>query len=305
MTPEAKPPMPPMPMPPVPTTPSTLAPPTLSPLVRKKLEERITGGQLELPVLPEVASQVVTLSNDPNADMRKMASLVQRDQAMAGHLMRLANSPFYAPKTPLVSLDQVVSRMGMKKVREIALVISCQSKVFAVPGHEATVKKLFRHSLAAAAFAQEIARSRRWNVEEAFLCGLLHDVGRPVLLQELVDLHAEANLPFQADAAAELMSLRHAEVGSTLVNGWSLPARLGETILHHHFPSRSTTAAQTAMMTNLADDLAHLLLEDERTVTEAQIREHPMLTPLNLYPDEMEALLAKRPTVLGMIGSIA
>ena len=58
-------------------------------------------------------------------------------------------------------------------------------------------------------------------------------------------------------------------------------------------------------MTNLADDLAHLLLEDDRTVTEAQIREHPMLVPLNLYPDEMEALLEKRSMVLGMIGSIA
>ena len=286
-------------------TPTTSKPPTLSVQIRERLERRITEGKLELPVLPEVASQVVKLSNDPNADTRKLAALVQRDQAMAGHLMRLANSPFYAPKFPLVSLDQVVSRMGMKKVREIALVISCQSKVFAVPGHEATVKAMFRHALAAAAFAQEIARSRRWNVEEAFLCGLLHDVGRPVLLQELVDLHAEAGQPFQLEAAEALLSDRHAEVGSALVNGWSLPARLGDTIRFHHHPLKSTTAAQTAMMTNLADDLAHLLLTGGRDVSEAQIREHPMLVPLNLYPDEMDALLALRPTVLSMVESVS
>ncbi len=286
-------------------TPTTSTPPTLSPLVREPLEKRISDGRLELPVLPEVASQVVKLSNDPNADTRKLAALVQRDQAMAGHLMRLANSPFYAPKFPLVSLDQVVSRMGMKKVREIALVISCQSKVFAVPGHEAAVKQMFRHALAAAAFAQEIARSRRWNVEEAFLCGLLHDVGRPVLLQELVDLHAEAGLPFQTEAAAGLLSERHAEVGAALVTGWSLPARLGDTIRFHHHPLQSTTAAQTAMMTNLADDLAHLLLGGGREVTEAQVRAHPMLVPLNLYPDEMDALLALRPTVLSMVESVS
>ena len=286
-------------------TPTTSNPSILPAQVREPLERRINEGRLELPVLPEVASQVVKLSNDPNADTRKLAALVQRDQAMAGHLMRLANSPFYAPKFPLVSLDQVVSRMGMKKVREIALVISCQSKVFAVPGHEATVKRMFRHSLAAAAFAQEIARSRRWNVEEAFLCGLLHDVGRPVLLQELVDLHAEAGLPFQAEAAETLLSDRHAEVGAALVNCWSLPARLGDTIRFHHHPLKSTTAAQTAMMTNLADDLAHLLLEGGRAVGEAQVREHPMLVPLNLYPDEMDALLALRPTVLSMVESVA
>jgi hypothetical protein len=59
------------------------------------------------------------------------------------------------------------------------------------------------------------------------------------------------------------------------------------------------------MMTNLADDLAHLLLDGGRKVGEAQLREHPMLTPLNLYPDEMDALLAKRPTVKAMVESIA
>lgn len=290
-------------MPPTPTTPPVTV--RLAPAIQDQLERLIAEGKLELPVLPEVASQVVKLCNDPNADVRKLAGVVQRDQAMAGHLMRLANSPFYAPKFPLVSLDQVVGRMGMKKVREIALMISCQSKVFAVPGHEATVKQLFRHSLAAGAFAQEIARSRRWNVEEAFLCGLLHDVGRPVLLQALVDLHTAAKTPFVAGAATALIDARHADIGATLVTGWSLPARLGETLRAHHHPLTSTTAAQTAMMTNLADDLAHLLLEGGRSVSEAQVREHPMLVPLNLYPDEMDALLAKRPTVLAMVESVA
>jgi putative nucleotidyltransferase with HDIG domain len=284
---------------------SPSVPHELPPPVREELQRRIASGQLELPVLPEVASQVVKLSNDPNADVRKLAGLVQRDQAMAGHLMRMANSSFYAPKVPLVSLDQVIGRMGMKKIREIALVISCQSKVFAVPGHEATIKALFRHSLAAAAFAQEIARSRRWNVEEAFLCGLLHDVGRPILLQELVDLHAAAGLPLQLPAATALIDELHAEVGASLVTGWSLPARLGDTIRHHHHPLKSTTAAQTAMMTCLADDLAHLLLSGGREVSEDQVRGHQLLTQLNLYPDEMDALLEKRPVVLSMVESIA
>jgi putative nucleotidyltransferase with HDIG domain len=286
----------------MPTPPVTTRMPSA---IHEQLERRIAEGKLELPVLPEVASEVVKLCNDPNADVRKLASVVQRDQAMAGHLMRLANSPFYAPKFPLVSLDQVVGRMGMKKVREIALMISCQSKVFAVPGHEATVKHLFRHSLAAGAFAQEIARARRWNVEEAFLCGLLHDVGRPVLLQELVDLHNAAKVPFDAPASTALIDTRHAEIGASLVTGWSLPARLGETIRTHHHPLASPTAAQTAMMTNLADDLAHLLLDGGRKVSEAHLREHPMLAPLNLYPEEMEALLAKRPAVKAMVESVA
>jgi putative nucleotidyltransferase with HDIG domain len=276
--------------------------------VHDRLIERLRSNSLELPVLPEVASQVVTLSNDASADTRRLAQLIQRDQAMAGHLMRMANSPFYSPKIPLVSLDQVVSRMGMKRIREIALIISCQSKVFQVPGYEKLVKSHFRHSLAAAAFAQEIARSRRWNVEEAFLCGLLHDVGWPVLLQELIDIYKACDLTFDLVVAESVISALHTRIGSDLVKHWSLPARLGEAILYHHDPLKSTTAAQSAMMTNLADDLAHLtvpLLERPREVSEEMLRGHPMLAPLNLYPDEMDALLGERDKVRAMIEAVA
>jgi putative nucleotidyltransferase with HDIG domain len=274
--------------------------------VRDKLVASIAQGTLELPVLPEVASQVVKLSGDPNSDTRQLAALIQRDQAMAGHLMRMANSTLYAPKVPLVSLDQVVSRMGMKKIREIALIISCQSKVFAVPGYEGLIKAQFRHSLAAAAFAQEIARNRRWNVEEAFLCGLLHDVGRPVLLQKLIDLHQELKLPLDPAAVEAAIGALHTRVGSDLVKSWTLPARMAETVLFHHDAMKSTSAAQTAMMTQLADELAHLLLTDGgRAVAEEAVRKHPLLVPLNLYPDELDALLALRPTVKAMVEAVS
>jgi HD-like signal output (HDOD) protein len=287
---------------------STPAVPALPAPVLELLVARLKSGSLELPVLPEVATQVVKLSNDETTDTRRLAALIVRDQAMAGHLMRMANSPLYSPKIPLVSLDQVVSRMGMKKVREIALVISCQSKVFQVAGFEALVKSHFAHSLAAAAFAQEIARARRWNVEEAFLCGLLHDVGWPLLLQELVDLHKQCGCALELAAVEAAIGRLHARVGSDLVGHWALPARLAETILFHHDPLKSTSAAQTAMMTDLADDLAHLtvpLVGKGREITEEGIRRHPMLSPLNIYPDELDALLAQRDKVKAMVEAVA
>lgn len=270
----------------------------------EKLTESLKNGTLELPVLPEVATQVVSLTNDINCDSRQLAGLINRDQAMAGNVMRMVNSVFYSPPIPIVSLPQAVSRMGMKKIREIALVISCKSKVFVVPGHEQEVRDQFKHSLAAAAYAQEIARSRRWNVEEAFLCGLLHDVGRPVLLQVLVDLHKSLGCEFDKEAVEQAITKLHCYVGSELVKGWNLPARLSETIHCHHEPEKAKTAAQTTMMTNLADDMAHFIL-NQRPVTEAQLRAHPMLPQLNMYPDEFEGLLAKKSMVLNMVKSVA
>ena len=281
---------------------------TLPPVVLERLAGMIREDKLELPVLPEVAAQVVRLTNDETADARKLAELVTRDQALAGNLLRLVNSPLYSPTAPIVSLQQAVARLGLKKIREIALIISCESKVFTVPGHEGWVRQQFRHALAAGAFAQEIARSRRWNVEEGFLCGLLHDVGRPVLLQVLVDLHKICGCAFQAAATDAAIAKLHTAIGSKLVKQWALPARLSETILYHHDPLSAPTAQQTAVMTNLADDLSHYAfgadLPGARAVDETALRVHPMLAHLNLYPEELEALLAKRETVLAMVRAV-
>lgn len=264
--------------------------------------------RLELPVLPDVAGQVVRLCGDETCDVRKLAELITRDQAMAGNLMRLVNSPLYAPPTPIVSLQQAIARLGIKRIREIALIISMESKVFRVPGHEAWVKQQFRHALAAAAFAQELARAKRWNVEEGFLCGLLHDVGRPILLQTLVDLHAQHGCAPDPGALDSAIDKLHAHVGSELVKAWTLPARLSETIHHHHHPEHAASARETATLTAFADDCAHWLLGDDapgsRTVTQDTLIAHRLLGELNCYADDVDVLLGKADQIRVMIAAV-
>jgi putative nucleotidyltransferase with HDIG domain len=268
------------------------------------LAERITKGALELPVLPEAASKVVQLCNDPKTDLRQIAEAVNRDPAMAGNLMRLANSTMYGGANPLVSLDQVLARLGTARVREMALIIACQGKVFVVPGYERLVKFQFRHCLAAAVYAQEIARGRRWNVEEAFLCGLLHDIGRPVLLQEVLETCAACHVPFDLDAADGAIAVLHARVGAEMVKQWKLPVRLSEVVEYHHDPLRAPTARNQAMMTALADDLAHLIMLGPKQVAHETLLEHPLLPELNIYPDELEALIALAPKVVATVQAL-
>ncbi|MFG0319581.1 MAG: HDOD domain-containing protein [Planctomycetota bacterium JB042] len=264
------------------------------------LARKIESGEIELPVLPEVASQVITASMDEACDIRKLSTILNRDQSMAAHVLRLCNSAMYAASVPIVSLQQALSRLGLKRIREIALLISCETKVFKVAGFDLRVRALFRHSLAAAAFAQEIARARRWNVEEAFLCGLLHDIGRPVLLQTLVDLRKEMDLDVEKEAIEEASREFHCRVGKDLAARWNLSDRLIETIEYHHDPEAAPTVSRTAMMTRLADDLAHFALGKDR-VAEEEIREHPMNVPLNMYPDELEGLIQRRDEIVEMI----
>ncbi len=276
-------------------------------VVRTRLSECLKAGTLDMPMLPDVAAQVVNLANDPDADMRELTRILHRDQAMAGHLLRMANSTLFAGPSPIVSLDQAVARLGLAKIRGICLTIACKGEIFQADGFSDEVRHIFKHSLAAATFAQEIARSRRWNVEEAFLCGLLHDVGQPVLIHALVGIHKELGIPLLTPEAragvSQAATALHSHVGADLISRWSLPVRLVETVRFHHEPHRATTAAQTAMMTALADDLAHFLF-GPKVVTIEALQSHPILDPLNIYPDEFDALLAKQDEIKQIVESL-
>ena len=270
---------------------------------RERFLEKIAEGAFELPMLPEVASMVMAATQDDACDARRLSRMIHRDAALAGHVLKLANSPLYAPTVPIVSLQQAVSRLGMKKIREISLLVACQAKVFKVPGFDQKIRGLFKHCIAAAAYAQEIARMRRWNVEESFLCGLLHDAGKPVLLQLLADVQKEQKVGIEAGLVDDVLNEMHGSVGARLVESWKLPERLVETIACHHRPQDAVSAGQTAMMTNMADDLAHFAV-GPREVTEEQLLRHPMLAPLNLYREELEALIQRKAGIVAAAESI-
>jgi putative nucleotidyltransferase with HDIG domain len=260
--------------------------------LRQRLTERIAARALELPLLPDVAAQVIALSTSDESDARELAEVIRRDGPMSAHILRLANSPLFRPRTPIVSLQQALSRLGMTQIRQIAFAVSCKQRVFRARGYEPEVRVSFRHSFAAGLAAQELARARRWNVEEAFLAGLLHDVGRPVLLQAIVDMHGN-NRMLNRQAVLTVVAELHAQVGGMLAQKWSLPARVAEAIAFHHDPHAAKLAPQLSILISFADDIP--ACDEEQTPdAAAALLKHPLLPHLNLYPDEVTAIIARR-----------
>jgi putative nucleotidyltransferase with HDIG domain len=260
--------------------------------LRHWLAERLAARALELPLLPDVVAQVIALSTSDESDARELAEAIRRDGPMSAHILRLANSPIFRPRTPIVSLQQALSRLGMTQIRQIAFAVSCKQRVFRARGFEPEVRASFRHSFAAGLAAQELARARRWNVEEAFLAGLLHDVGRPVLLQAIVDMHG-ANRSLNRNAVLAVVAELHAQVGGMLAQKWSLPARVGEAIACHHDPHAAKVAPQLAILISFADDIP-AFDEELRPDASAALLKHPLLPHLNLYPEEVAAIVARR-----------
>lgn len=279
-----------------------LSAPALPHEVEDVVRAAIDAGTLELPVMPRAMAQVLAATSDPQCDARKLAELLRHDAALSGHLLRIANSPLYAPATQIISVQQAVTRLGLAQVRQIALLISCETTVFRVPGHEGAVREIFRHSLLTALFAQEIARARRWNVEEAFLAGLLHDLGRPVLLHALLAAHARLRRVPQTLAMAAFSDAEHARVGSLLLERWGLSPRLVEVVRHHHEPASAPNQAQAAWVASYADGIAHAALAGAPALEAT--RTHPALAPLNLYAADVDRLHAQRDRLVAAAESL-
>ena len=107
--------------------------------VEQALIERIDKDKIELPVLPQVAGRVMALANDPSADAARLSALIHQDQALAAHVLKIANSPAYMPRTPIMSLQHAVAMLGVNQLSEIAVTISLKSAAVKIPGHEAVV----------------------------------------------------------------------------------------------------------------------------------------------------------------------
>lgn len=253
-----------------------------------------TAPDPELPILPRVAQRVITLASDPDAEIRDLADVIKHDAVLTGQLLRVANSPLYGSRSTIVSLAHALSRLGLVQLRQIALTLAMRSSVYRVAGFDDVIDRMFRDAAVSALFGQEIGRTLRTNVEEAFLAGLLHDVGAPVVLKLAANLVKHAPHGARGDATPIWAAVRdlHGRFGATVIEKWCLPASLAAVAREHHAERPTQTLT---MITCLADALRECVLQ--RCTCEGD--EHrpavsdAVLDTLSLYPDQIAALLAK------------
>lgn len=272
---------------------------------------RADPNRLELPLLPRAAADVLALSESEDATAHDISNLIHRDPALAAHVLRVANSPMFCGRTEIVTLQQAVARLGTGQLTELLFAASVGTRIFQVTGYESRIRRLWNLSLVAGLMAKEIARHLRHNVEGSFLCGLLHDIGTPVVLQALLQERDRTSMLLSdADLDATLSTLSPT-VGAGLVKRWQLPAPLGEAIRHFRNYDTAESYPEYAALTHLAVKLATIFASDDQASNgagendaanaEQLVQDHglqPVLAALNIYPDEFERLLAHQEKVL-------
>lgn len=219
--------------------------------------QRRGAGELRLPVLPDTACRVMAACQDEHSDLRDLAELVTHDQSLATHVLRVANSVAYAPKTPILSLRHALGRLGLSTVSDVALALAVKQRLFTVPGHERRIQELWQHSALTACWAQDVARLLGTGGDTAFLSGLLHDVGMPIVMQTVCDVVRERSFAaVNASVMEAAMHVFHGIFGLQVAERWRLGPHLAAAISYHHDPSAAPLCRDEVLIVTVADALA-------------------------------------------------
>jgi HD-like signal output (HDOD) protein len=250
--------------------------------------------------LPRVCAQLAQLTAQQAVDAAQLARLIESDLALAGEVMRVANSPALRPRTAIVSLRQAVSWLGVAEVRNIAMAVMLHGEVFVAPGHEPESEELWREAWLAGLWAKEIARERRKQVESAFLAALMHRTGAALSLKILSRFEAEQRTVMDARSFAALVVEFEPAFGRLLMSNWSLPSDVqdGASDWRNYRESSHSDLAGTV-------NAAHLLATHTmypQLLNEELVLENPVFEQLGMFLDDRKAMLAKRDHVLSLAG---
>jgi HD-like signal output (HDOD) protein len=191
---------------------------------------RIAEGRVELPLLPAAATEALAACRSDATTPQRLADCLHRDPAITGHVLRLANSSLYGGMGSITTLTQAIHRLGFNGVAEAVMMVAVHGRFFRNPRFAGQLCRLWQHSALAAGWAREIARRTRDSVEGAFLCGLLHDLGAPVLYQAVHDIQEETGRPFANQDVETCVASLTPETGGRLLESWLLPGWVAEAV---------------------------------------------------------------------------
>lgn len=205
-----------------------------------KLLEQALEEINELPVLPEVSQRILKLLKDPDFGLPELTALIREDPVIAVAVMKQANSAAFGGLHEIKDLNGACARLGMKNVANTVQLVA--NRNLFITGNTALkgrMNRLWKHSVATAHCANEIARvTLTPDQESVFLAGLVHDIGKVLLLEIVASPRDKAieHLQGNAELLHEVMDSFHPIFGLLVCQSWKLPATFRSAVYFHHQP---------------------------------------------------------------------
>jgi HD-like signal output (HDOD) protein len=230
--------------------------------------EELIDGTVSIPTIPTVLTEITNIFNSEDGSAKQAAAVIEKDPAIATRVLRLVNSPFYGLRNPVSNINLACSILGLKSIKNLvvqATVLQTFGTTSECSGFDANWlwDHSFKTAVACRMLAERSPAAAGMQKDDAYTCGLVHDIGKLILIDsqserfgEALRLCADQRIPL-AKAEAEVFGFNHAHVGGLLANRWKLAESVQAAIMYHHSPATSAEDWARGFLVKAANTFAH------------------------------------------------
>ncbi|TYO99920.1 HD-like signal output (HDOD) protein [Geothermobacter ehrlichii] len=247
------------------------------------VQQALEAKDLKLPVFNRTALELQRALQKDDFDLAKCAALISRDQALVSEVLKEANSSFYSGLKKVVTIQDAMVRLGAKEVLRLTVQITQRGLYRSkIKGLQILMERLWKHALGTALGAFWLARHAGYQnlMQEAFLGGLMHDIGQLFLLKVLEDVRrANPQVSLSEALVMEVLVTLHVEQGYRLMQHWGLPEEYADIVRYHHHdePPIDSPLLSLVMLANQACRKLGISLRHEPELILATTREAQLL----------------------------
>ena len=226
-----------------------------SPDIIMDLAERLKNDSIKFPVMPDIAIQIDQLfKENPDASVSDIAEIIKTDPALTMRLISISNSAHYRGATSIENLEEAIMRMGMKETQNYLLLLTARSMFDSDnPSFKKLLEALWVHSLATAQAARLLGKLVKYpDLDLLFTLGMLHDMGKLLLLQILIELDKNGRDMDEANII-EIVDTLHMAFGASLMRKWNMPNEFSYTAEQHHTIAEGGNYSQQFLIVCLAN----------------------------------------------------
>lgn len=222
--------------------------------------KELVTGSIRLVSLPEVCIRVNEMLDEPSVTAADLGQIISQDTSLTARLLKIVNSSYYGFQSKIETVSRAVTVVGLRELRGLVIAASAVETFSNVPDEILNKVRFWRHSLYCGVIARLLAEQCHvLHSERLFVAGLLHDIGKLIIAQRLptetrmIALEAENGQRSEFEVEQDFLGFNHAEVGGELMQAWSMPETLFESVAYHHAPRRAETGVMETCLIHIAN----------------------------------------------------